>query len=135
MFFNWRGRGAYHLPPIATKWVIDFLRNTLELDEEMLQDTGGAIRSEIFCAALLMMQALRIVEMPDWLPSQYRNPCHNFDTGMARLCFMAPALVAALGSDPETSIRTRCDSNGLPSRPTQVPLMSKKRLLRTTTTE
>ena len=78
MFFNWRGSGASHCPPIATEWVMDLLRNTLELDEEMLQDMGGAIRSEIFCAALLVMQALRIVEMPDWLPSQYRNPRHNW---------------------------------------------------------
>jgi hypothetical protein len=47
MFFNWRGSGASHRPPIATEWVMDLLRNTLELDEEMLQDMGGAVRSEI----------------------------------------------------------------------------------------
>jgi hypothetical protein len=97
MFFNWRGSGAAHRPPIATKWVMDLLRNTLELDENMLQDMGGAIRNEIFCAALIMMQALILVEMPHWLPLQYRNPRHNFESGMACLRFMAPALVAAGG--------------------------------------
>ena len=61
MFFYWRGSGASHRPPIATEWVMDLLRNTLELDKEMLQDMGGAIRSEIFCAALIMMQALSSV--------------------------------------------------------------------------
>jgi hypothetical protein len=48
MYFNWRGSGAAHHPPINTQWVIDLLRNTLELDEDMLNDMGGAIRSEIF---------------------------------------------------------------------------------------
>ena len=37
---------------------MDLLMNTLELDENMLHDMGGAIRSEIFCAALILMQAL-----------------------------------------------------------------------------
>jgi hypothetical protein len=60
MFFNWRGSGASHRPPIANEWVMALLRTTLELDEGMLTDMGGAIRSEIFCAFLLMMQALRI---------------------------------------------------------------------------
>ena len=107
MFFNWRGSGAAHRPPIANEWVMDLLMNTLELDENMLHDMGGAIRSEIFGAALIMMQALMLVEMPDWMPLQYRNPRHNFESGMAHLRFMAPALVAALGSDPENTIRIR----------------------------
>jgi hypothetical protein len=68
--FNWRGLGAAHRPPINTEWVIDLLRNTLELDEDMLNDMGGAIRSEIFGAALIMMQSLMLVEMPDWMPMQ-----------------------------------------------------------------
>ena len=31
------------------------------------------------------------------------------------MMFMAPALVAALGSDPENTIRTRCQTNGIPA--------------------
>ena len=34
---------------------------------------------------------------------------------MDRMRFMAPALVAALGSDPENTIRTRCQTNGIPA--------------------
>jgi hypothetical protein len=64
---------------------------------------GGAIHSEIFGAALIMMECLMLVEMPDWMPIQYRNPLHNFESGKNRLRYMAPALVAALGSDPENT--------------------------------
>ena len=53
---------------------------------------GGAIHSKIFGAALIMMECLMLVEMPDWMPIQ-KN----------RLRYMAPALVAALGSDPENT--------------------------------
>jgi hypothetical protein len=115
MYFNWRGSGAAHRPTINTEWVIDLLRNTLELDEVMLNDMGGAIRSKIFGAALIMMQSLMLVEMPDWMPMQYRNPLHNFESGMAHLRYMGPALVAALGSDPENIIRIRCVANGIPA--------------------
>ena len=87
MFFNWRGSRASHRPPIATEWVMDLLRNTLELDENMLQDMGGAIRSEIFGAALIMKQVLELVEMPDWMPLQYKNLRHNFESGMDRILF------------------------------------------------
>ena len=34
---------------------------------------------------------------------------------MDRMRFMAPALVAALGSDPENTIRIRCQTNGIPA--------------------
>ena len=40
MYFNWRGSGAAHRTPIATEWVMDLLRNTLELDENMLTWVG-----------------------------------------------------------------------------------------------
>ena len=53
--------------------------------------------------------------MPDWMPPQYRHPGHTFETGMNRLRYMAPALVAALGSDPENTIRVRCQNNGIPA--------------------
>jgi hypothetical protein len=56
---------------------------------------GGAIRSEIFGAALIMMESLMLVDMPDWMPIEYMNPLHNFESGMNRLRYMAPALVAA----------------------------------------
>jgi hypothetical protein len=115
MYFNWGGSAAAHRPPINTEWVMDLLMNTLELDENMLHDMGGAIGSEIFGAALIMMQSLMLVEMPDWMPLHYRNPLHNFESGMARLRYMAPALVAALGSDPENTIRIRCKANGIPA--------------------
>jgi hypothetical protein len=53
--------------------------------------------------------------MPDWMPIQYWNPLHIFESGMNCLRNMAPALVAALGSDPENTIRIRCQSNGIPA--------------------
>jgi hypothetical protein len=59
------------------------LSTTLELDEGSLNDMGGAIRSEIYCSFILMMRALRIVEVPEWLPAQYRNQRHCFETGMS----------------------------------------------------
>jgi hypothetical protein len=114
-YFNWWGQGADHRPPINTEWVNDLLRNTLEFDEDMLSDMGGTIQSEIFGAALIMMESLMLVDMPDWMPIQYRNPLHNFESGMNHLRYMAPALVAALGSDPENTIRIRCQSNGIPA--------------------
>jgi hypothetical protein len=45
--------------------VDDLLRNTLEFDEVMVNNMRGAIRSEIFGAALIMMESLLFVEMPD----------------------------------------------------------------------
>jgi hypothetical protein len=45
------------------------------------------------------------------MPIQYRNPSHNFETGMNRLRYMAPAW----GSDPENTIRIRCQANGIPA--------------------
>jgi hypothetical protein len=56
-----------------------------------------------------------LVEMPDWMPIQYRNPLHNFESRMNRMRYMAPALVALLGSDPENTFRIRCQSNGIPA--------------------
>ena len=53
--------------------------------------------------------------MPDWMPIQYRHPSHNFEMGMNRLRYMAPALVAALGSNPENTVRVRCRNNGIPA--------------------
>jgi hypothetical protein len=45
--------------------------------------------------------------MPDWMPIQYRNPSHKFDTGMNRLRYTAP--------DPENTRRIRCQTNGIPA--------------------
>ena len=39
-----------------------------------------------------MMASQGIVTMPDWLPAQYRNPRHSFETGMERFRYCAPAL-------------------------------------------
>jgi hypothetical protein len=49
------------------------------------------------------------------MPPQYRHPGHTFETGMNRLPYMAPAVVPALGSDPENTIRVRCQNNGIPA--------------------
>ena len=38
-------------------------------DEVMLKNMGSAILSEIFGAAKIMIEALQLVEMPDWTPS------------------------------------------------------------------
>ena len=60
--------------------MMELLRNTLMLDEEMLRHMGGAILSEIYGAALIMMQAQQLIVMPDWMPPQYRHPGHTFET-------------------------------------------------------
>ena len=74
----------------------------------MLRHMSGAILSEIYGAALIMMRNQQHIVMPDWMPGQYQHTGHNFETGMDWMRFMAPALVAALGSDPENTIRVRC---------------------------
>ena len=51
----------------------------------MLKNMGSAILSEIFGAAKIMIEASQLVEMPDWMPIQYRHPSHNFEMGMNRL--------------------------------------------------
>ena len=66
----------------------------------MLKNMGSAILSEIFGGAKIMIEALQLVEMPDWMPIQYRHPSHNFEMGMNRLRYMAPALVAG---DPKNT--------------------------------
>jgi hypothetical protein len=48
----------------------ELLRNTLILDEEMLWHMAGSICSEIYGGALIMMQALQLAVMPDWMPPQ-----------------------------------------------------------------
>ena len=95
--------------------MVELLIHALMLDNEMLRHMGGAILSEIYGAALIMMCSQLLIEMPDWMPEQYHHPGHTFETGMDRMRFMAPALVAALGSDPENTIRTRCQTNGIPA--------------------
>ena len=90
-------------------------RHTLMLDNKMLRHMGGAILSKIYSAALIMMCSQLLIEMPDWMPEQYHHPGHSFETGMDRMRFMAPLLVAALGCDPENTIRTRCQTNGIPA--------------------
>ena len=45
----------------------------------MLKNMGSAILSEIFTK--IMIEALQLVEMPDWMPIQYRHPSHNFEMG------------------------------------------------------
>ena len=72
---------------------------------------GGAILSEAYRAFLIMMASQGIIIMPEWMPPQYRNPRHSFETGMNRLRYCAPALVSELGSDPEHTIASRCLNN------------------------
>ena len=67
----------------------------------MLKKMGSAILSEIFDAAKIKIGALQLVEMPDFF--KYRHPNYNFEMGMNRLRYMAPALVAALQSDPKNT--------------------------------
>ena len=62
-----------------------------------------------------MMRSQGLIDMPDWMPEQYQHPGHNFETWMDRLRFVAPALASAYGSDPEHTIRTRCQTNGIPA--------------------
>ena len=81
----------------------------------MLRHMSGAILSEVYSAALIMMRSPLLIDMPDLMPEQYQHPGHNFETGMGRLRFVAPALVAALVSDPGYTIRTRCQTNGIPA--------------------
>jgi hypothetical protein len=57
-YFNWRGLGAYHPPPINTEWLDDLLRDTLDFDEVMLNN------NKIFGTALIMMESLLLMEMP-----------------------------------------------------------------------
>jgi hypothetical protein len=40
---------------------------------------------------------------------------HNFEMGMNRLWYMAPAMVAALGSNPENTIKVCCQNNSIPA--------------------
>ena len=62
--------------------------HTLMLDNEMLRRMMGAILSEIYGAALIMMQAQQLIVMPHWMPSQYRYAGHNF-AHMHRMRYMA----------------------------------------------
>jgi hypothetical protein len=71
--------------------------------------------SEIYSANLIMMQSQQLIVMLDWMSKQYQHPVHNFETGMNRMRFMAPALIAALGSDPENTIRVSCQTNSIPA--------------------
>ena len=71
------------------------------LYNELLKLMSGAFLSEVYGAFLIMMATQGLVSIPDWLPAQYRDPRHSFETGMDRLRYCAPALVSELGSDPE----------------------------------
>ena len=115
LYFNWRSQGPNHRPPVNFDWMMELLVHTLMLDNEMLRHMSGAILSELYSATLIMMRSQQLIVMPDWMPEQYQHPGHNFETGMDRMRFMAPALVAALGSDPENTIRVRCQTNGIPA--------------------
>ena len=101
LYFKWRSQGPNHRPHVNYDWMIELLLHTMMLDNEMLRHMSGAILSKIYGAALIMMHAQLLIVMPDWMPFQYQHAGHNFETGMDGMRFMAPALVAALGSDPE----------------------------------
>jgi hypothetical protein len=49
------------------------------------------------------------------MPAQYQHPGNNFETGMDRLGFVAPALATVFGSDPGHIIRNSCQTNGIPT--------------------
>ena len=66
-------------------WV-EFLYICLRLDNDLHKLILVAILSEAYGAFLILMASQSIVTMPDWLPAQYRNPTHSFETGMASSC-------------------------------------------------
>ena len=57
LYFNWRGQGKEHRPPVNYDWAVELLLGCLKLDNEMLKLMGGAILSEVYRAALIMMQS------------------------------------------------------------------------------
>ena len=121
-YFNWRSKEPNHRPPVNYDWMVELLMHCLMLDNEMLRHMSGAILSEAYGTALIMVRSQFLIEMPDWMPEQYQHPGHSFGTWMYRMRFMAPALVAALGSDPENTIRTRCQNNGIPAHFKEIPV-------------
>ena len=60
-------------------YCVELLYSCLRLDNELLKLMSGA------------------VSIPDWLPAQYRDPRHSFETGMDRLRYCGPALVTSWG--------------------------------------
>jgi hypothetical protein len=102
-----------------------FLKQAREIEQEsktpiswmmeLLRHMSGVILSEIYGGALFMMHSQQLIVMPDWMPEQYQHSGHNFETGMDRMRFIAPALIAALGSDPENTMRVSCRTNGIPA--------------------
>ena len=70
LYFNWRSQGPKHRPPVNYDWMVELLLNCLKLDSEMLKHMGGAILSEVYGAALIMMRSQGLIDMPDWIPSQ-----------------------------------------------------------------
>ena len=98
LYFNWRGQGKEHRPPVNYDWAVELLLGCLQLDNEMLKLMGGAILSEFYGAALIMMRSQGIIVKPDWMPAQYQHPGHDFETGMDRLRLVAPALASGHSS-------------------------------------
>ena len=71
LYFKWRSQGPNHRPPVNYDWMVELLLECLKLDNEMLKLMGGAILSEVYGAALIMMQSQGLIDMPDWMPAQY----------------------------------------------------------------
>ena len=111
LYFNWRGQGKAHRATVDMDHCVELLYGCLKLDNELQKLMGGAILSEAYGAFLIMMASHGIIIMPEWMPSQYRNPRHSFETGMDRLRYCAPALASELGSDPVHIIANRCLNN------------------------
>ena len=81
MYFNWRCQGKDHRPPVNYDWMVELLLECLKLDNEMLKLIQGAILSEVYGAAFIMMQSQGLIDIPDWMLAQYQHPGHNFETG------------------------------------------------------
>ena len=86
LYFNWCGQGKEHRPPVSYDWWVELLQGCLKLDNELLRLMGGAILSEAYGAFLIMMQSRGLITLPDWMPSQYRNPSQDFEVALLCAC-------------------------------------------------
>ena len=66
LYFNWRSQGPNHRPPVNDDWMVELL---LKLYNEMLRHMGGAILSEVYGSALIMMRSQRLID------KFHRPPC------------------------------------------------------------
>ena len=56
LHFNWCCQGKDHRPPVNYECMVELLLECLKLDNEMLKHMGGAILSEVYGAALILMR-------------------------------------------------------------------------------